>query len=187
MNEKNGKKIILFLAICIPGALILAVITVAGVFLSRNLSKSNDFSDYREDFEIVEKIIMEDYQSNSHNYTYDGLVIYELTYCEDTGLYNCRYLYSDTILEINSEYTNCVSNIYSSYATLTSEKWRGYVTIRRNEFIFWNYETGYSQVIHSLNGQIPSGAIATDNYFRETNFDVLGKDWYVFSPKRNYR
>lgn len=187
MNEKKINKRILFLSISILGALTLTIIIFTGVLLSRSISKSISFSDSREDFEIVEKIIMEDYQSNSHNYTYDGLVIYELTYCEDTGLYNCRYLYSDTILEINSEYTNCVRNIYSSYATLTSEKWRGYVTIRRNEFIFWNYETGYSQVIHSLNGQIPSGAIATDNYFRETNFDVLGKDWYVFSPKRNYR
>jgi len=187
MNEKTGKKIILFLAICIPGALILVLITVAGVFLSKSISKRNDFSAYREDFEIVENIIVEDYRQNLQNYSKDVFVHYEIIYNSDTGLYSYKRFYSDNAVEIDSKYNASIGNIYTAYSNLTTEAWCGYIAIRGKESVFWNYETGYSQVIHSLNGQIPSGAIATDNYFRETNFDVLGKDWYAFLPKRHYR
>ena len=112
MNKKTGKKIILFLAICIPGALILAVITVAGVFLSKSISKRNDFSAYREDFEIVENIIVEDYRQNLQNYSKDVFVHYEIIYNSDTGLYSYKRFYSDNAVEIDSKYNASIGNIY---------------------------------------------------------------------------
>ena len=185
MNKKTGKKIILFLAICIPGALILAVITVAGVFLSKNLSKSTDFSDYREDFEIVENIIMEDYRQNLQNYSKDEFVYYEIIYNSDTGLYSYKRFYSDNTVEIDSKYNVSLGNIYTAYSNLTTDAWCGYIAIRGKESVFWNYESGYGRIIHSLNGEIPSDIMGSkDNY---TYFYVLGKDWYAFLPKRHYR
>ena len=175
----------MFLAICIPGALILAVITVAGVFLSKSISKSNDFSAYREDFEIVENIIVEDYRQNLQNYSKDEFVYYEIIYNSDNGLYSYKRFYSDNAVEIDSKYNASVGNIYTAYSNLTTDAWCGYIAIRGKESVFWNYESGYGRIIHSLNGEIPSDIMGSkDNY---TYFYVLGKDWYAFLPKRHYR
>ena len=188
MNEKTSKKILLFLVICILGTLIfLFCIIIAGIILSKNISRSNKFSASREDFEIVEKIIMEDYEQNMQSYPKDGVVDYEIIHSDDTGLYSYKYCYSDTIVEIDSKYTAAIENIYTTYSNLTTDIWYGYIAIRGNEFIFWNYEKGDGQVIHSLNGQIPSGAIGTKNYNRETNLYFLGKDWYVYTPTKHHR
>lgn len=185
MNEKTGKKIILFLAICIPGALILAVITVAGVFLSKSISKRNDFSAYREDFEIVENIIVEDYLQNLQNYSKDEFVYYEIIYNSDTGLYSYKRFYSDNAVEIDSKYNASIENIYTAYSNLTTDAWCGYIAIRGKESVFWNYESGYGRIIHSPNGEIPSDIMGSKDKY--TYFYVLGKDWYAFLPKRHYR
>ena len=185
MNEKTGKKIILFLAICIPGALILVLITVAGVFLSKSISKRNDFSAYREDFEIVENIIVEDYRQNLQNYSKDVFVHYEIIYNSDTGLYSYKRFYSDNAVEIDSKYNASIENIYTTYSNLTTDAWCGYIAIRGNEFVFWNYESGYGRIIHSPNGEIPSDIMGSKDKY--TYFYVLGKDWYAFLPKRHYR
>jgi len=185
MNEKKTNKIIILLCIGILGALILIFIAIAGGFLFKKISTSNSFSASREDFEIIEKIIMEDYQKNSQNYSQDELVDYEIVYCKDTGLYSYKRFYSDNAVEIDSKYNASIENIYTTYSNLTTDAWCGYIAIRGNEFVFWNYESGYGRIIHSLNGEVPSEIIGSkDNY---TNPYVLGKDWYAFLPKRHYR
>ena len=185
MNEKkNNKKIIgLLLSICGIGV-ILTFITVAGVFLSKIISKSYDFSPYREDFEIIEKIIREDYEQNSQEYSQGKYVYYEIIYNSDTGLYSYKRLYSDNVVEIDSRYNASIENIYTTYSNLTTDTWCGYIAVGRNEIDFSNDEGGYGRIIHSFDGKIPSESQWSKKY---TRFYVLGKDWYAYLPKRHYR